>query len=75
VFLRKKKNKSGSVSVQIITKAGGSYKVFRTIGNARSEQDIAALVYKGKHELSTLQAQHGLFVFENDAVTESLKVS
>jgi hypothetical protein len=70
VFLRKKKNKSGSVSVQIITKAGGSYKVFRTIGNARSEQDIAALVFKGKHELSTLQAQHGLFVFENDALIE-----
>jgi transposase len=57
--------------VQIISKLEGKYKVVQTIGNARSEQDIAALVYQGKHELLKLQAQQGLFVFENDALIES----
>jgi transposase len=71
VFLRKKKNKSGTVSVQIIIKQQGRYKVLRTIGSARSEQDISTLVYQGKHELLKLQAQHGLFVFEDDALIES----
>jgi hypothetical protein len=70
VFLRKKKNKSGTVSVQIIAKEQGKYKVLQTIGSARSEQDIARLVYEGKHQLSKLQAQHGLFVFEDDALIE-----
>jgi transposase len=71
VFLRKKKNKSGTISVQIINKEQGRYKVLRTIGSARSEQDISTLVYQGKHELLKLQAQHGLFVFEDDALIES----
>jgi transposase len=71
VFLRKKKNKSGSVSIQIISKELGAYKVMQTIGSARSDQELAKLVWQGKHELSRLQAQHSLFVFENDALIES----
>jgi transposase len=71
VFVRQKKNKSGSVSVQIITKSSGRYKVVKTIGNATTEQQIATLVYQGKQELSNLQGQSGLFVFEDDALIES----
>lgn len=71
MFLRKKKNKSGTVSVQIISKVSGTYQVVQTIGSARSEQDIATLVYQGQHRLLKLQAQQGLFVFENDALIES----
>lgn len=71
MFLRKKKNKSGTVSVQIIAKEQGKYKVVQTIGSARLEQDITTLVYRGKHELSKLYAQHGLFVFEDDSLIES----
>lgn len=42
----------------------------QTIGSALSEQDIAMLVYQGKQELSKRQAQHSLFVLENDALIE-----
>lgn len=57
--------------MQIITKAQGKYKVLHTVGHAQSTQDIATLVYQGKHELAKLQAQHGLFIFEDDALIES----
>ena len=70
MFLRQKKNKSGSVSIQIISKSSGRYKVVKTIGSAISEQDISVLLYQGKQELSKMQAQNSLFVFENDALIE-----
>jgi hypothetical protein len=44
MFLRKKKNKSGSVSVQIISKAQGSYQVVKSLGSAFTQQDIASLM-------------------------------
>lgn len=71
MFIRQKKNKSGSVSVQIIAKDRGNYKVVKTIGSARTDQQIATLVYLGKQELAKIQAQGGLFVLEDDALIES----
>lgn len=71
MFLRQKKNKSGSVSVQVISKDGGKYKVIKTIGSASTDQQIATLIYQGKHELSKIEAQQGLFIFEEDALIES----
>jgi transposase len=71
VFTRKK-NKSGSVSVQIISKERGKYRALRTIGSGRSEQDIARLTYLGKQEMERLSKQPALFVWENDIQVEQL---
>jgi len=73
VFLRQKKNKSGSVSVQIIAKQNGKYRVTKTIGSAKTNQEIAVLFYRGKQELSKMQAQSSLFIFENDALIEGFR--
>ena len=70
MFLREKKNKSGSISVQIIAKENGKYGVIKTIGCAKTNQEIAVLFYRGKQELSKMQAQSSLFIFENDALIE-----
>ncbi len=51
MFLRKLKNRSGSISVQIILKANGKYKVVKTIGTGGSEQEIQKFWYLGKQEL------------------------
>ena len=40
MFLRKKPNKSGSTSIQIISKTHGKYKVVKTIGRGFTEQEI-----------------------------------
>jgi transposase len=71
VFLRKKKNKSGSVSIQIIAKQKRKYEVIKTIGSAKTNQEIAVLFYQGKQELLRMQAQSSLFTFESDALIES----
>lgn len=47
MFVRKKKNKSGSVSVQVIDKENG-YKVLRTIGASKDVHEIERLVLQGK---------------------------
>ena len=70
MFLRKKKNSSGSISVQIITKSNGKYKVLKTIGCSKNEQDIIKLTLIGKQKIERLNYQTKLFVSENDTLIE-----
>jgi len=72
MFLRKLKNRSGSVSIQVISKAGGKYKVLKSIGSATSEQEIEKLWYIGLQEIERLKAQTKLFVSKSDTVVEQM---
>lgn len=72
MFLRKLKNRSGSTSVQIISKAGGKYKVVKSIGSGTSEQELEKLWYLGKQELERLQGQSKLFVSHTDTIIEQV---
>jgi len=72
MFLRKLKNRSGSISVQIISKVRGNYKVVKTIGSSFNPQEIEKFWYIGKHEIGRLQAQSKLFVSERDTLVEQL---
>ncbi len=44
MFVRKKKNKSGVISVQVIDKSSGKYKVKKTIGSCKDKEQIEKLV-------------------------------
>jgi hypothetical protein len=44
MFVRKKKNKSGIVSIQIIDKSGGKYKLVKTIGSSADDSQIDLLL-------------------------------
>jgi hypothetical protein len=70
MFLRKKQNRSGSTSIQIISKARGKYEVVKTIGSGRSKQEIQKLWYLGKQEIERLTAQTKIYVSEQDTVVE-----
>src|ERR1700730_2581606 len=72
MFLRKLKNRSGSTSVQIISKSHGKYKVLKTIGSGISIQQIQQLWYIGKQKLERLNMQPKLFVSENDTMVEQV---
>lgn len=72
MFLRKLKNRSGSISVQIISKVGGKYKVVKTIGCGKTEQEVQKLYYLGKQELERLTMQSKLFVSENDTLVNDI---
>lgn len=62
MFVRKKKNASGSTSVQIIDKAGGRYRVAHTIGSSSDPNIIARLVRKA-HALLHPASEHQLPLF------------
>jgi hypothetical protein len=71
MFIRKKQNKSGSTSVQIISKSNGSYKVVKSMGSSDTEEGVTLLLYQAKHELYKIQQQCSLFVSQEDANIES----
>lgn len=47
MFVRQKKNKSGLVSVQIIDKSSGKYKVAKTIGSSSDNTKVNQLIAEG----------------------------
>lgn len=48
MFVRQKKNKSGVISVQIVSKATGAYKVAKTMGSSADKFKIEQLVADGE---------------------------
>jgi transposase len=54
MFVRKKKNQSGSVSIQIIKKINRTNKVIKTIGSSKNPDEIERLFQKGLYELPRL---------------------
>ena len=64
MYVRKKKNKSGKVSVQVIDKSSGRYKVVKTIGCSASASEISRLVNQGKQWIIDYQG-HQLIDFEH----------
>lgn len=71
MFVRKKKNKSGSVSVQIISKSQGKYKVIKSLGSSSDQNVIFGLELKAKQEILRLESNPSLFIFEKDTLIES----
>lgn len=48
MFVRKKPNKSGKISIQVINKIRGSYKVAKTIGSSSDKSEVERLVSLGE---------------------------
>ncbi len=64
MFIRKKKNKSGSVSVQIVDKSDG-YRIVETIGASKEPDKINVFVRKAQHVIRTAGGkQSELFSFK-----------
>ncbi len=61
MFIRKKKNKSGSISIQIISKNNGKYKVIETIGCSKNDYELEQLEKEAKNRL--LELEPNLFDF------------
>jgi hypothetical protein len=55
MFIREKKNKSGTISIQIISKKNGKYKVIETIGCAKDEINKELLISIAKKRLKELE--------------------
>ena len=57
MFVRKKENRSGVISVQVITKIHGKSKLIRTIGSSHDEKVIENLVEKGNQFIASFGVQ------------------
>jgi transposase len=60
MFVRKKPNRSGSVSVQIVSKATGRYVVHKTVGSSADQQEIDYLIKKAKRNIEDISKQGNL---------------
>lgn len=67
MFIRRKKNKSGSISIQIIDKSTGRFRIVKIIGCARSESQEQDLIQQAHEYLSSLTQQSQIdFAFSED---------
>lgn len=57
MFVRKKKNKSGLISIQIISKSTGKYKVIKTVGSSADEEVINRLYHQALDDIPILLGQ------------------
>lgn len=60
MFIRKKANPSGVISVQIIDKSSGKYRVVKTVGSSSDPIEVARLVNLGKQMLPKMGGQQVL---------------
>jgi transposase len=66
MHVRKKKNKTGTISIQIIKKVGNKNKLVKSIGHSKIEQEIEIYVEKAKQEIERIQGQSSIFPYEKD---------
>ncbi|HEM49560.1 MAG TPA: IS1634 family transposase, partial [Caldithrix sp.] len=71
MFIRKNKNRSGSVSIQIIQKIGRRNKVLKTLGSARTQREEALLILLARAEMERMQGMQSLFIEHDDAVVDN----
>lgn len=57
MFWRKKKNKSGIISIQVIDKSSGKYKLVKTIGRSEDERELEKLVHQAQEYISSYGGQ------------------
>jgi len=70
MFIRKKPNPSGSISIQVIQKVNNRNQILKILGSATTQQEIEKLVNLARQEIERLSAQPKLFVSESDAAIE-----
>ena len=72
MFVRKKLNKSGSTSVQVLKKVGNSNKLVKTIGVSKDDYQIKLLVQEGKEFIKKFQGQLTFPLFKDTHYKENL---
>src|SRR6056297_2491488 len=71
MFIRKNRNRSGSVSIQIVQKINRKNKIIKTIGVAKSKREEELLILVAKTEIDRIQGMESLFFEHDDMVVEN----
>ena len=67
MYIRKKRNRSGSISVVVVDKSSGRYRELKTIGVSSDEKEIAALCLSGKKWISAHCGNRDMFALAERA--------
>ncbi|KAF0162445.1 MAG: transposase IS4 family protein [Ignavibacteria bacterium] len=71
MFIRKNKNRSGSISIQIIRKIRGRNKVIKTIGCAYTQREEELLKIIARDEIEKIEGRQSLFIEAEDLVIDA----
>jgi len=74
MFVRKKKNKSGVISIQVIDKSSGKYQLIKTIGSSANEKEIDQLYQDGLDYVKHFEGQQTIN-FSGQDFKETVKQS
>ena len=73
MFVRKKKNRSGSTSIVIVSKASGRVNYLKTLGISSDKNEIEQLFRQGQEYINNLCGQKDLFVcYDEQLIEENL---
>lgn len=72
VFVRKKKNKSGVISIQVIDKNTGTYRLLKTIGSSAVPSEVERLFNEGKE---WIKRQRGAQEFDFTDYTHHIQLT
>jgi transposase len=77
MFVRKKQNPSGVVSIQIIDKSKGRYQVIKTIGSSGDPEEVSQMYHQGKKWIANHTGKQDVFSLyeqqrEEQRVTDDL---
>lgn len=71
MFVRKKTNPSGIISIQVISKVSGKYKLVKTIGSSSDPNAINLLFENGKRWISHYKGEQDIFEVVNKQAAET----
>ena len=71
MFIRRNKNRSGTVSIQITQKINHSNKVIKTVGVAKTKREEELLMLLAMTEIERFQGLQSLFVEHDDMVVDN----
>jgi transposase len=71
MYIRRKLNKSGSTTIQIIRKENRKNKILKTIGTGSIPEEIEVLYFKAKQEISRLLSTPLLLPSADDSIIEA----
>lgn len=69
MFIRRKHNRSGTISVVVVDKSNGRFKEVHRVGIAHSEEEAVQMEAEGRHWIATFAGQQ-LLDFEGKAEAE-----
>jgi transposase len=68
MYIRRKHNKTGTTSLQVVSKAGGKYKVVRSFGIGRTEEEMVRLEEHARQFISEQEGFAGELFADEDEV-------